>query len=559
MFAYNQQYTKAHQPGASNLALNYYDTQQQNYINYNYNETADRKMKNNFNNSTNNVNQWYSCSNLTNITKSYVNGSSDGRSSSAFDSCDSLNTVSSHIDNNTIIYKSNNKLELINRQSTPIKMQQISTAVCLANKLNTTPRTRLKSKDLQQNFEPHWRSANQFESHSRRNTPVMISTINSIGMSPRILSPKSTIASLSSFSSSSSNTTTTSSSAESDAKNMHASGASINYQKKYLIESKNVINNLHLKNRHSLITDQNPQKLENFVGKSLVRKTSLPPEKPFKQLQIYMKNANINNGLKNQKPYSNLYPDDNEKRVERIKHSPKLQHKSIANQNVWTMIKGINELPPHEPSSPSPENAKFQQADFTPQLHRQKPPTLRRKPSCTSQDKLNNNESALNQSQQHINIYTKKITNGINNKKVNHSFENSAIPLLTAPSPKPVLTRTKFSNESLIQHQHHEEIVTRNHNVSTLRKFFKDNNPFDSLINKFNSPKIPSNNQECVKIEEKIMNVKNSNSNDTISNENVNTSDAKLQSFSVEKLEKKRKYKTLTCDKKKVYLIDFCF
>ena len=462
---------------------------------------------------------------------------------------------------------------------------QLSNSNSLANSYNSIPTTqfsRLKTintNDLRSNNDLNnnrnqWRSINQFE--SRRNTPVMN------GFSGRLTSPRTALAfSTSSSSSSSSNittTATTSSSADSDSKR------SIIIQKLNSNNNKkqsHLNNNNNNKNRHSLTTElvtrHQPQKLENFVqnngmfhNSNLMRKSSLPPDKSFKQLQIYEADNNNKNTelIASQKPYSNLYPDE---KNSNNNESPKFQNKLLAGQEAWALVKRINERPPSQMrttesssnSSASPENMTFQQADFTPQLHRlsqkQSPPSvpLRRKQVYEVQ-----------QSQQNNSIYSKQ--------NLSNSIEStdSAIMEVGLVQLKTV-ARIKNSNESLNmlrQQQFEPQKETTRPNVSALKKFFKDNNPFENLMGRLNNNSNNNNgsskfcgsatNQENIISDEKVLiSIRNSTSNETISNElkaNKICVEAAITPIVVtnisEKVDKKRKYRTLKTDKKKVMI-----
>jgi hypothetical protein len=637
MFTYNQ-YIPPPPPSAQSplhqqqIMLNYFDATQNNQINYKHsyynNEIlADQNIiitknfddRNKFDNSENSFSKssrgtptnasiatknqsWYSCSSL-NIPKTispYLNGGSDGRSSSAFDSCDSLNRSISSGDHSTIIFV-NNKNKI---QSIPTKMQ-LSTAISLANSYNniqSTPRNRPKTMNIEEypansdsmNNRTQWRSINQFEpSQSRRNTPVM-SILNG-----RLTSPKTAIAlSTSSSSSNSSNSTaTTSSSANSDSKN----GIILpNF-------SSNRNNNnkpSNYKNRHSLASEtafQQPQterKTDNFnkshglfYNSSLIRKMSLPPDKSLKQLQIYTPDNNSNELILNQKPYSNLYPaEKNEIRATQNTHdtpkreSPKFQNKSLNGQTVWAVIKNITDTPSSQMrsnelssnSSASPDqNLGFQKADFTPQLHRQSNIQQKQSPSVPLRRKQSY-ETSQQQNQQTNKFYKKPTLNEINNRQ-NCSFESAdsikpinALTVFAVGQPKN-LTRIKYSNENLSMRttknepndpkkEQQEQMSTEKPNFSGLRKFFKD--PFENIlgklnnsVNKFGSSIISQEN--TINDEKVLISVKNSTSNETISNELENeicveAAFKPMINDSNEKLDKRRKYRTLKSDKKTV-------
>jgi hypothetical protein len=650
MFTYNQYIppppSSAQSPlHQQQIMLNYFDATQNNQINYknsyykyndnnnnnNNNEilvdqniiiTKNFDDRNKFDNSENSFSKssrgtstnqstattnqsWYSCSSL-NIPKTispYLNGGSDGRSSSAFDSCDSLNRSISSGDHSTIIFVNNKN----KRQSIPTKMQ-LSAAVSLANSYNniqSTPRNRPKTMNIEEypsnsdsiNNRTQWRSINQFEpSQSRRNTPVM-SILNG-----RLTSPKTAIAlSTSSSSSNSSNSTaTTSSSADSDSKNgiilPNFSSNRNNYNKPS-----------NYKNRHSLASEtafQQPQTERKtdkfnkshglFYNNSLIRKMSLPPDKSLKQLQIYTPDNNNNNTtnnnnnelILNQKPYSNLYPaETNEIRTATPKReSPKFQNKSLNGQTVWAVIKNITDTPSSQMrsnesssnSSSSPDqNLVFQKADFTPQLHRASNIQQKQSPSVPLRRKQSY-ETSQQQNQQINKFYKKPTLNEINIRQ-NCSFESAdsikptnALTVFAVGQPKN-LTRIKYSNENLSMRttkhepnvskkEQQEQISSEKPNFSGLRKFFKD--PFENILGKLNNSvnKFGSSviSQESTINDEKVLiSVKNSTSNETISNELENeicveAAFKPMINDSNEKLDKRRKYRTLKSDRKTV-------
>jgi hypothetical protein len=474
-----QQQQQQHQP-----MVNFYDQQQfnlphhtnhplNNYYNY-FNNNNNNKYynyetidQNNIITTTttttipstnNNANQWYSCSNLSIPKKNspYINGSSDGRSSSAFDSCDSLNTISINDKKNTqILYmkpKNSNSIILNNNNNNKRFSNMQQTTAVPTNSFNhhtapvklpkLRPRT-ITIADLHSD-RSHWGTPS-----SRRNTPIMNT------------SPKSALSSSSSSTTTTTSTTTTSSisSVESDT-----------FRNSVIIAP---AFKPGFRNRHSLLSDLglSNQKTENSnTSANLMRKTSLPPDKTIK---VY------NGEILNQKAYSNLYPEVYDRQVK--KQISQIQYRTLQpNLSAKSSFKVVKNEESTSPSI-SPENLQFQRADFTPQLL-----------------KLNNN-SKLGRKQSY------------NQSPLN---EISGITVLAAASPK------NFDDQHVTS--------GAGPNVSTLRKFFKDNNPFG----KFNSQK------------QRLESGVDSNSNSIKSDVDVVSSS--------EQFDKKRKYKTLTHERKKV-------
>ena len=342
------------------------------------------------------------------------------------------------------------------------------------------------------------------------------------------------------------------------------------------------------------------RKTENFVqspglfyNSSLVRKMSLPPDKSFKQLQVYTPDNhshenNHNEIIVSQKPYSNLFPDElNQKRDGTPKReSPKFHNKSLNGQTVWAVIKSITDTPSSQMrlnesssnSSASPENIPFQKADFTPQLHRQSNIQQKQTPPSVSLRRKQSYE--IPQQQPIQKVYSKPTLNEINNRQ-NCSFESTdsikptnALTVFAVGQPKS-LTRVKYSNENLSvrlpkhdafeQKKQQQPIFTEKPNFSGLRKFFKD--PFENIMGKLNNMGSHNSvnkfggslvNQENIINDEKILiSAKNSTSNETISNELgndicVEAAITPIINDSNEKLDKRRNYRTLKSDKKRV-------